>query len=78
MKDFGPGIFDMEFINEMNELTNTEQIKAKAMDKINASSATEDNKKKARAMIHFANTKTKLLMGMTNFSLSHQGLKAIR
>lgn len=78
MKDFGPGIFDMEFINEMNELTSMNDIKTAAMAKIDASSAHEDNKKKARSMIQLANSKMKLLMGMTNFSLSHQGLKAIR
>jgi hypothetical protein len=78
MKDFGQGIFDMEFIHEMNSLSDLNEIKAKCMDKINSSSATETNKKKARAMVQLANTKTKLLMGMTNFSLSHQGLKTIR
>lgn len=78
MKDFGPGIFDMEFINEMNALDSINDIKTAAMAKIDASSANEDNKKKARSMIQLASSKMKLLMGMTNFSLSHQGLKAIR
>lgn len=78
MKDFGPGIFDMEFINEMNALDSINDIKTAAMAKIDASSANEDNKKRARSMIQLASSKMKLLMGMTNFSLSHQGLKAIR
>lgn len=77
-KDFGEGIFDMEFINTVNDEKDFRVAKQMAYDKIEASKVKDENKRKATAMVAYANNKPKLLFGMTNFSLSHQGLKAIR
>lgn len=76
-KDFGQGIFDMEFIHSVNGQTDLAKAKQMCMDKIEASSATDANKRKARAMVQLSNTTKNLLLGLTNFSLSHQGLKTI-
>lgn len=77
-KDFGEGIFDMEFINQAYALGDLTAAKTAAFEKIKASSANDTNKTKASAMVSRSATLSKLIHGMTNFSLSHQGLKAIR
>lgn len=76
-KDFGQGIFDMEFINHVGTIKDVIAAKKAAIEKIDGSPATDKNKKKASAMVHKSRTVTELLFGMTNFSLSHQGLKRI-
>ena len=78
MNDFGPGIFDMEFVNAVNASKDLGKGKTMAYEKIDASSALEENKQKARAMVAKANSMFKLLDGMTNFSLAHQGLGVIK
>ena len=76
-RDFGQGIFDMEFINSIAAVKDLTQAKAKAFEKIESTNATDENKAKAKSMVSRSATLSKLLFGMTNFSLSHQGLKAI-
>lgn len=77
-KDFGEGIFDMEFINQAYALGDLAAAKNAAHEKIKASTANVANKMKATAMVNKAATLSKLIHGLTNFSLAHQGLKAIR
>ena len=76
-RDFGQGIFDMEFINSISKVKDLTQAKAMAFEKIEGAVATDENKAKAISMVSRSATLSKLLFGMTNFSLSHQGLKAI-
>ena len=76
-KDFGQGIFDMDFIKSLEKERNLTTAKEAAFKKIDDSKATDDNKAKARTMVSRSATVIKLLHGMTNFSLSHQGLKVI-
>ncbi len=77
-KDFGQGIFDMEFINQVNDEKDFGKQKAMSIAKVKGSSATDANKTKAINMINFAKNSKGLIMGMTNFSLSHQGLKTLK
>lgn len=77
-KDFGQGIFDMEFINEVNDEKDFGKQKAMSIAKAKGSKATEENKTKAINMVNFAKNSKALLMAMTNFSLSHQGLKTLK
>lgn len=76
-RDNGPGIFDMEFITHVSTLSDVTAGKTAAFERIEASEANDANKAKAKAMISRASTMSKLLQGMTNFSLAHQGLKVI-
>ncbi len=76
-RDFGQGIFDMEFINDVASITDLTKAKSMAFEKIESTTATPENKAKAKSMVMRSATHSKLLFGMTNFSLSHQGLKAI-
>lgn len=77
-KDFGQGIFSMDFIKSLERQRDLGIAREAAIKQIDESSATDENKTKARQMISKANTVQKLLLGMANFSLSHQGLKVIR
>lgn len=70
----GQGIFDMDFINEMNSLGDVGIIKTKALERIDSSSALDRNRVKATLMVNKSRTKNDLIFGMTNFSLSFQGL----
>lgn len=72
-RDNGQGMFKMDFINRCAGLPFSQAIK-EANEVIDAAPATDANKQKARAMVSKARTTTALLFGMTNFSLSHQGL----
>lgn len=75
--DFGQGIFDMGFINDISKIKDLTLAKSMAYEKIESTNATDENKAKAKSMVSRSATLSKLLFGMTNFSLSHQGLKAI-
>ena len=76
--DIGEGIFDMEFINHIYGLGDLTAAKAEAFERIKASTANDVNKAKAMTMVSRSATLSKLVHAMTNFSLSFQGLKAIR
>lgn len=76
-RDNGQGIFTMDFIKSI-ERKPLPDAKVLALDVVNASPATPANKQKATTMLNNSNTLTKLLIGMSNFSLSHQGLKSMR
>lgn len=77
-KDYGQGIFDMEFINNISKIKDLTLAKSMAYEKIESTNATDENKAKAKTMVSKSATLSKLLFSMTNFSLSHQGLKTIR
>jgi hypothetical protein len=76
-KDFGPGIFEMRLIRDLEKVTNLELAKQQAQEAVDNSLATAKNKAAATAMISKSRSVKSLLFGMTNFSLSHQGLKLI-
>ena len=76
-KDFGQGIFDMGFINDISKIKDLTLAKSMAYEKIESTNAADENKAKAKSMVSRSATLSKLLFGMTNFSLSHQGLKTI-
>ena len=76
--DHGQGIFTMEFIGSIAALKDVEAGRVLALEHIENSSATAQNKLKAVGMVHKSHTLKNLLLGMSNFSLSHQGLKAVR
>lgn len=79
-RDFGQGIFTVQALNTISSMKNKPLVEQKkfAQDIIDASSAVESNKIKATEMVRSAGTHAKLLIGASNFSLSHQGLKVIR
>lgn len=72
-RDNGQGIFTMDFICKVEKMTFNEAVLA-AIDRINASTANETNKMKATQMVQKATSVVRLMQGMTNFSLAHQGL----
>jgi hypothetical protein len=76
-KDFGQGIFEMRLIRDLEKVTNLELAKQQAQEAVDNSLATAKNKAAATAMISKSRNVKSLLFGMTNFSLSHQGLKLI-
>ena len=73
-RDNGQGMFTMDFITQVSRLPRLEDAKAAAHLVIDGSTATDANKEKARSMIFKATSLRSLLLGMSNFSLSHQGL----
>ena len=77
MKDFGQGIFTMPEITAISNMNTLSEAKAAAHAIITASSAKPENKAKAAAMVNSSTNLKRLLLGMSNFSLSHQGLKRI-
>lgn len=76
-RDFGQGIFEMQLIRDLEKITNLELAKQRALEAVDNSHATDKNKVAATAMISKSRSVKSLLFGMTNFSLSHQGLKLI-
>lgn len=72
-RDNGQGMFTMAEITAISNM-NLADGKAAAFAIVKASTATEQNKAKANAMINKAFSLKGLLLGMSNFSLSHQGL----
>lgn len=75
-RDNGQGIFTMDFIQKVEKMPFNEAVQA-AIDRINLSTATEANKMKATQMVTKCGSVNRLLLGMSNFSLSHQGLKTL-
>lgn len=73
-RDNGQGMFTMDFINEVSRIRRLEDAKVEIHKVIDASTATNDNKEKARSMVFKSTSVRGLLFGMVNFSLSHQGL----
>jgi hypothetical protein len=76
-KDFGEGIFDMQFINDAYKTGDVKKAKELCIKKIDDSKATDQNKRKAKSMVQMANGLVKLIHGLTSFSLAHQGLGVI-
>jgi hypothetical protein len=77
-RDNGQGIFSMVAINDVATMKSLNEAKGAAYTLIEASAATAQNKKKASDMVSCTASVKALIFGMTNFSLSHQGLKTIR
>jgi hypothetical protein len=73
-RDNGQGMFTMDFINEVSTLKDLAAAKACVTARIDASTANDVNKQKALRLVHNARTCNNLVLGMANFSLSHQGL----
>ena len=76
-QDFGQGIFTMEFIKSVEDLDLID-AKAKAYSLIHSSTANVVNRQKATKMLNDSRTMKNLLLGMSNFMLSHSGLKTVR
>lgn len=77
-KDHGQGIFTMQLITTISKTRELSMAKSLAEAAINDSTATDANKEKARELLRTSSSLKKLLFGMTNFSLSHQGMKVLR
>lgn len=76
-RDNGQGIFAMDFINEVSRMKSIEEAKAAAHKKVDEAVATDANKQKSNTMVMRSRNIRELVFGMTNFSLSHMGLKKI-
>ena len=76
-RDFGQGMFTMPEITAISNMATLAEAKEAAYAIIMASTANADNKTKARAMVAKAMSLKSLLLGMSNFSLSHMGLATI-
>lgn len=76
-RDNGEGVFDMSFITNISKFTDLQDAKRTSLDRVEASTANAKNKDKARALVIKSNSINALIFGMTNFSLSHQGMKTI-
>jgi hypothetical protein len=78
-QDFGQGIFTMDTITTVSKTRDLSLAKGIANAKIDASTtALPKNIEKARALVLNARSVSKLAIDMSNFSLSHQGMKVIR
>ena len=91
-EDFGQGIFNMDFIVTVGKMADIVAAKKLAYEKIDDSKGvTDENKRKAKTMIakattirnhnpqpQSATTIRNLIFGMTNFSMSHQGMKVLK
>lgn len=78
-QDFGQGIFMMPmitFVSKQKDLGLAKDYARAVVD--DDAVAIPKNKEKARAMIEKSRTVIGLAQGMTNFSLSHQGMKVLR
>jgi len=75
-RDNGQGIFTMDFIGSIQAMPLADASKL-ALEVIELSAAVPSNKTKASAMIQSSRTMKNLMIGMSNFSLSHQGLKTL-
>ena len=76
-KDFGQGIFTMPFITKIASMKDLSAAKQLAMQEIENASANADNKAKAIKLVRDAKTMVAFAISMSNFSLSHQGLKTL-
>lgn len=79
-KDHGQGIFTIAILTKIAERSQASLDVQKdiASRAILESSATDENKRKATAMVLKATSHRSLMLGMSNFSLSHQGMKVLR
>jgi hypothetical protein len=77
-RDNGQGVFTMAIISRIAAMDDFAAMKKDLQKVIEDSSATLGNKIKATGMVHAARDKKHLLLGMSNFMLSHSGLKTIR
>lgn len=73
-RDNGQGMFTMDFINEISKMRDLAAAKAAVIKAINDSKANDTNKQKGVRLVHNSRSVNQLIMGMANFSLSHQGL----
>lgn len=76
-RDNGQGIFSMNFISSLQAMPLSLAQEA-ARQQASASSATAPNKAKAEKAIQTARSTNALMLALSNFSLSHQGMKVIR
>lgn len=76
-RDNGQGIFSMSFISSLQAMVLC-QAQEVAMQQVDASSASAANKAKATKAIQSARSTNALMLALSNFSLSHQGMKVIR
>ena len=67
----GQGIFDMEFINDVNAIKDIIAAKKAAYDKIDASKATDENKRKAMCDTMMGKLKEKALTDSMDTALVH-------
>ena len=77
-QDFGQGIFSMDTITAVTKTRELGMAKSIANAMIDSSKAQQKNIDKARALVMKANSVNRLAQGMSDFSLSHQGLKTLR
>ena len=77
IEKIGQGIFDMDFVSLISAQKNIETAKKMATNRIEDSSAREENKDKARIMVNGARNTERLATGMSNFILSNMGLKSL-
>lgn len=73
-RDNGQGMFTMDFINEVAREVDINAAKCTCYERIEASTANPDNKHKAKVAVNKATNLRSLLLTLSNFSLSHQGL----
>ena len=76
-RDNGQGIFSMTFISGLQAMP-LGLAQESARQHVVASTATAANKAKAEKAIQTARSTNALMLALSNFSLSHQGMKVIR
>jgi hypothetical protein len=78
-KDHGQGIFTMDVITSVSKCKILGEAKGRALEAITSNeTALLKNRIKAERLCHAARSVSELAIAMTNFSLSHQGLKVLR
>lgn len=73
-RDNGQGMFTMDFITEVSKMGDLAAARSAVIKAIDESKATDTNKQKGVRLVHNSRSVNQLIMGMANFSLSHQGL----
>lgn len=76
-RDNGQGIFTMNFISSLQAMA-LRQAQDLAVQQVDICSASLSNKVKATKAIQSARSTNALMLALSNFSLSHQGMKVIR
>lgn len=76
-RDNGQGMFTMDFINQVSKMKDLAAAKAEVIKAIDDSKANDANKQKGVRLVHNSRSVNQLIMGMANFSLSHQGLGVV-
>jgi hypothetical protein len=77
--DHGEGLFNMALINEVSKIRDIWEARGVVAAVIDQNTtATQKNVNAARVLVSKARSVHELLIAMSNFSLSHQGLKTIR